>query len=82
MAIPTILRHGGYTVRVLTRDHDPPHVHVHKSGGVAKVGLQDESGDVYPINQIGMSPKDLRLALEIVELHQTQLLSAWRVYHG
>jgi hypothetical protein len=40
--MPTIHREGGFSIRIYTHDHDPPHVHVFRDGAVGKVTLGDE----------------------------------------
>lgn len=37
--MPTIIREGGYEIRIYTLDHVPPHVHVAKAGAVVKIDL-------------------------------------------
>jgi hypothetical protein len=80
--MPTILTCQGTTFKILTRDHDPAHVHVYRAGDAAKIGLGDEENGPYLMLNVGMKAKDLRQALEIVEQNQAMLLAAWRKYHG
>jgi hypothetical protein len=63
-------------------DHDPPHVHVFKAGGQAKIALG--SGDTLPslIMVQGMSAKIAKAALAIVIENQADLLEKWEEYHG
>jgi hypothetical protein len=37
--MPTLVREGGFAVRIYTLDHPPPHVHVARAGAVVKVDL-------------------------------------------
>jgi hypothetical protein len=37
--VPTLIREGGFEVRIYTLDHPPPHVHVAKAGAIAKIEL-------------------------------------------
>lgn len=38
--MPTVVVSRGYAIKVLTRDHAPPHVHVYKDGVVLKILLE------------------------------------------
>ncbi|MCY7272298.1 MAG: DUF4160 domain-containing protein [Phormidesmis sp. CAN_BIN44] len=80
--MPTLLRQDGFDIRVYFDDHDPPHVHVFKAGGQAKIELGRL--DVLPslILVQGMSVKDAKAAISIVTEHQTYLLEKWEEYHG
>jgi hypothetical protein len=68
--------------KVLTRDHDPAHVHVYKAGETAKIGLGDEENGPYLMVNVGMKAKDLRVAMEVVGRNQAMFLAAWRKTHG
>ncbi|MGG6266137.1 DUF4160 domain-containing protein [Leptolyngbya sp. AN03gr2] len=37
--MPTLLRQDGFEIRMYFDDHDPPHVHVFKAEGQAKIAL-------------------------------------------
>lgn len=39
--MPTILVEDGFAVRIWPNDHAPPHVHVAKGDGMARVALGD-----------------------------------------
>lgn len=80
--MPTILISHGLTFKILTRDHDPAHVHVYKAGQTAKIGIGDEERGPYLMMNLGMRAKDLRIALETVEQNQEMFLIAWRKCHG
>lgn len=82
--MPTVLRVDGFEVRIYPRDHDPPHVHVFRAGGQAKVEIGDPDPE-HPaparlVQVAGMSRADARQAEELVQLHQAELMEAWRVY--
>jgi hypothetical protein len=80
--MPTLLRQDGFDIRMYFDDHDPPHVHVFKAGGQAKIKLGRL--DVLPrlILVQGMSVKDAKAAISIVTEYQTYLLEKWQEYHG
>jgi len=79
--MPTILRQDGFAVRLYPNDHDPPHVHVFKAEGQAKISLGDSDSLPLPIEVLSMSNKDVKKALEIVKEHQMILRQAWEKYH-
>ncbi|MEH2215126.1 DUF4160 domain-containing protein [Nostoc sp.] len=41
--MPTILKKGGFEVRIYLNDRIPAHVHVFKGGGEAKINIGDEN---------------------------------------
>ncbi len=77
--MPTLIRQDGFDIRMYFDDHDPPHVHVFKAGGQAKISI-DPSPSLILVQ--GMSSKEARAALRIVTQHQTHLLEKWEEYHG
>ncbi len=76
--MPTILRHGGFEVRIQTADHEPPHVHVYNAGGMVKIELEP----IRTKSRSGMSAQMAAQAERIVAQHQGMLLEAWRKIHG
>lgn len=76
--MPTILRVDGFDVRINTDDHEPPHVHVYKAGGMAKIYLEP----VFVKSRARMSARIAAQAEWIVTEHQGMLLDAWREIHG
>jgi hypothetical protein len=69
----------GFEVRIYTKDHPPPHIHVWKAGGQVKITLDEE-----PVVQRvkGMSDRDVVKAYRIVARNRAQLLAKWREIHG
>ncbi len=62
-------------------DHDPPHVHVFKAGGQAKIELGRLEVAPRLILVQGMSLKDAKAAILLVTEHQTDLLEKWEKYY-
>lgn len=62
-------------------DHDPPHVHVFKAGGQAKIELSSLEDPSLLLVQ-GMSAKDAKTAIAIVKQHQVELLAKWEEFYG
>ncbi|HWX40206.1 MAG TPA: DUF4160 domain-containing protein [Blastocatellia bacterium] len=76
--MPTVLRRDGFEFVIYFDDHNPPHVHVTKAGGEAKIELD-------PVIVAGvwrMKKKDVRDAKRITIEHQTHLLDRWREING
>ena len=77
--MPTLLRHGGFEIRIYTLDHPPPHVHAFKAGAVVKIDLStcmvtEIVGDI--------SDRDVRRAERLVAEHAHALQQAWERLHG
>lgn len=77
--MPTVLRKDGFDFRIYFNDHLPPHIHVFKAGGQAKISINDDS-ELVQVE--GMNNKDVKRALEIVMEHQQELLQKWEEIHG
>lgn len=77
--MPTVLREDGFNFRIYFNDHSPPHVHVLKAEGEAKISIEDEVP--YLLSNDRMKLKDIRQALIIAYRHQARLLECWREIH-
>ena len=75
--MPTVLRDGGFRVRILLppREHGPPHVHV-----VIDLPDKDQSLGIRRIRQ--MRDVAVVAAFRLVEANVEMLLEQWRKYHG
>jgi hypothetical protein len=80
--MPTLVRQDGFDIRMYFDDHDPPHVHVFKAGGQAKIAIGDSTIAPSLILVQGMNSKDTKAALRVVIQHQANLLEKWEDYHG
>jgi hypothetical protein len=69
-------------VIVYSRDHPPPHVHVVTPQGQAKVLVEGRSGHPALVWNLGLSRRDLALALEAIEDHREAILAEWNRIHG
>jgi len=69
----------GYEVRVYTRDHPPPHVHVHKGSARIKISIGPEVA--YMSHKGSPTTRELRRAIDLVADHVTDCLELWRRYH-
>jgi hypothetical protein len=78
LVVPTVLRRDGFEFVIYLDDHNPPHVHVFKADGEAKIELD-------PIIVAGvwrMKRKDARDAKRITRENQTYLLDKWGEING
>ena len=71
---PTIHRERGYRFFFFSREESKLHVHVMCADGEAKFWLEPE---VELAKNIGLTPKQLREAEEIVEAHRNEFRAAW-----
>jgi hypothetical protein len=78
----TLINKDGFSVRIRSNDHLPPHVHVFKAGGEAKINLGSERERPSLVELWNMSDKDATRALKLVTAHQVELLEKWREIHG
>ena len=69
-------RHG-YDVRIHSDDHEPPHVHVFKSGNRVRVFLDPISFD----ENHGFNSGELRKIRRLIELHLELLRDHWEIIH-
>jgi hypothetical protein len=77
--VPTLIREGGFEVRIYTLDHPPPHVHVAKAGAVVKVDLVT----CQVIEIVGtISDREVRRAEVLVAKHAQFLKDEWTKIHG
>ncbi len=75
--MPTILRSGPYRLFFYSGDRgEPPHVHVERENGVAKIWLDP----VRLERNIGFRAGELRRIERIVVDNQSRLLEAWHDY--
>ena len=78
--MPTIVREGGFSLRIYVNDHSPPHVHAFKAEGEAKISI--EGSVPYLLSSEKMGLKDIKKALRLVRKHQAKLLEHWRDIDG
>lgn len=75
--MPTVLRIKGFEFRIYTDDHAPAHCHIHKAGTEIIISLNP----VTIRQNKGMSRRNARDAVTLVEDHQAFLLEAWKTIH-
>ena len=79
--MPTVYREGRFQVRIFYNDHPPPHVHVVKGNGYAKITIHE--GEIPRLMEArGLANRDIVRAFRIVEGQQDGLLRAWVAIHG
>ena len=74
---PTVLREKGFQVVIFSNDHPPAHVHVRRSGKVARIRLEP----VETLHNHGFNTRELGAILTIVQDNQDVLLEAWDAIH-
>lgn len=79
--MPTIIRQDGFSIMIMTNDHRPPHVHIIKDKGRARITLGSDIERPIIIEAFGMSKKDLKKAYKLVLDNHEKLLLAWEQYH-
>ena len=80
--MPTVLRIDGFSFRVRTKDHGPPHVHVFHSGREVVIILGDEFNIPSVRDMRGMPVRQMRVALELVAVNKDMLRDEWRKLYG
>lgn len=63
-------------------DHGPPHVHVVKTSGQAKIAIGSPGIAPTLLRVQGMNEKEARDAIAIVQAHQIELLGKWEEIYG
>ena len=77
--MPTVLRIEGFRFYFYSHEpNEPPHVHVDRGDGTAKVWLDN----VTLARSSGLKPKEIGRIFELVRQHRTTLLEAWHEYFG
>jgi hypothetical protein len=72
----------GFSIRVYTNDHGPPHVHAWKAGGWVALTIPTEQEAAIILRTAGMRDSDVRSAVRLVEENAPALWTSWRHYHG
>ena len=82
--MPTVLKDGGFHLRILLppREHGPAHVHVRKAGAVVVIDLPDANQSLGIRKIRRMRDADVVAAFRLVEANIELLLEHWRKYHG
>jgi hypothetical protein len=78
--VPTVAEVSGYAIRVFTKDHGDPHVHVFHNGSLIKIWLSPVRFD----SHIGRRPRaaEVAMALRIVADHRGACLKKWKEIYG
>jgi len=70
--LPTLLNQNGFKFFFYANEHEPKHIHVMKNEGFAKIEL-----DNLIVVQNYLKPKDLKMALEIINENQNNFIRIW-----
>ncbi|MGD1900952.1 MAG: DUF4160 domain-containing protein [Geitlerinemataceae cyanobacterium] len=79
--MPTILRQDGFAVRLYFNDHEPPHVHVFKAEGQAKIALGDGEQLPWLLEVREMDNKTAKQALKLVLENRAYLSGKWKEFY-
>ena len=71
----TVFRQHGMRFVIYTADHEPPHVYGEGESRIDIINLG-------VITQGGMSDRDVRRAVVVIEENQQLFLETWKQYHG
>ena len=70
--MPTLLLQDGFKFFFYANEHEPKHIHVMKNEGFAKIELVH-----LKVVQNHLKPKDLKVALAIIEQHKDEFEREW-----
>ena len=76
---PTVLKDGPYRLFFFSREEKKVHIHVAHADGEAKFWLTPE---ITLVSNTGLSAKQLREALIIVQAHLKEIRNAWSQHFG
>ena len=77
--MPVVYRSHGFTFFFYSHEpNEPPHVHVDKGDGTAKVWLEQ----VTIARDYGLKAKELAHILELTRANREMMLKAWHGYFG
>lgn len=77
--MPTLLIIFGLRFYFFSNEHEPMHIHVQSSDGIAKFEI---SNSVILLENSGVRNKDLRLAESIIEENLENFRANWTKYFG
>jgi Domain of unknown function (DUF4160) len=78
--VPLIVRENGFRFHFYSFEGnplEPAHVHVAKAGADAKFWLEPDVSVSY---DRGLSPAELRWALEFATVHRDEFIDAWKAF--
>jgi Domain of unknown function (DUF4160) len=82
--MPTLFRVLGFRVQIFTDDHNPPHVHVEKTGGPSCVFVLNCPRGPLRLREVKgrISDQQIRRLAERIEPVIERLCGEWRNIHG
>ncbi len=70
--MPTVVSERGFQIKVNSRDHLPPHIHVWKSGCYARFIVWNDEVELYENH--GLNDRDLQAAGELCVKHYEKIV--------
>ena len=80
--MPTILFMNGFRFIIWLDDHEPPHVHVFKGDGEAKISIGNSGQAPAFVAIYGLTKREAKFIWGVVAEQQEKLLDAWEKIHG
>ena len=76
---PTVFRESGFRFYFFSREESRMHVHVHGPDGEAKFWIEPK---LELAQNFGLSERQLRQVLALVESHERDIRTAWQQHFG
>jgi Domain of unknown function (DUF4160) len=76
--MPTILRSNGFLFVIYPNDHEPPHVHVVRSGAEMMINLGIEGGEPVIRDVYRMRNREIAIAMTVVRANNDLFLKRWK----
>lgn len=77
--MPTLYYIYGLRFFFYSEEHLPIHIHVENGDGRAKVNVYPE---IRLVENNSIKPQDIRKALQIISVHQEDIIDKWKEFHG
>ena len=80
--MPTVLFINGFQFIIWPGDHEPPHIHVFKGDGEAKISIGNSEQAPAFVTIYGLTKREAKFIWRVVAEHQEELLASWEKIHG
>ncbi|MGI8639329.1 MAG: DUF4160 domain-containing protein [Pyrinomonadaceae bacterium] len=76
--MPKVFSQNGFDFYIYLKDHEPPHVHVFKGGGMAKIVI----GTTLTLAQNNLKRQEIKSAKKLTRENEVFLMQKWREING
>ncbi len=76
--MPTLFELFGLRFFFYSNEHLPIHVHIENGDGKAKINIET----LEVMENQGIKPKDVKRALQLVEMYKQEIINKWEEFHG